>query len=313
MREVLHYFRDYVRDVPKGVWVVTTLFTAVLVWANYQRGLQDHVYRHPEIAEPFVLQYLLYLGALGIPYLFCLVLTGRNYFRYPLFLLLLFASPAIFTYRWMPHREWQLTDDRALNSFWNYVLGWPVGLIGVVVCLFVLWAAFYRKESYFGVKFRHLKWKPYLIMLLLMVPLIVFASTQSDFIRMYPRMQEVTNTISHVPRKWPYQLVFELCYGSNFITIELFFRGFLVIAFARYAGKDAILPMCCFYCTIHFGKPFFECVSSYFGGMLLGIVVYHTRSILGGLMVHLGIAWMMEVGGYLGRLSRAEWQSLSPF
>jgi hypothetical protein len=29
-------------------------------------------------------------------------------------------------------------------------------------------------------------------------------------------------------------------------------------------------------------------------------VVYHTRSIFGGLIVHLGIAWMMELGGYIG-------------
>jgi phosphoserine aminotransferase len=34
--------------------------------------------------------------------------------------------------------------------------------------------------------------------------------------------------------------------------------------------------------------------------MILGIVVYNTRSILGGLMVHLGIAWLMEIGGYIG-------------
>ena len=33
--------------------------------------------------------------------------------------------------------------------------------------------------------------------------------------------------------------------------------------------------------------------------MLLGIVVYNTRSVFGGLMVHLGIAWMMELAGYL--------------
>ena len=37
MRDVLHYFRDYVRDVPKGVWIVTTLFTddAVYQAANF--------------------------------------------------------------------------------------------------------------------------------------------------------------------------------------------------------------------------------------------------------------------------------------
>jgi hypothetical protein len=35
--------------------------------------------------------------------------------------------------------------------------------------------------------------------------------------------------------------------------------------------------------------------------MLLGIVVYNTRSIWGGLLVHLGIAWMMEMAGILLR------------
>ena len=76
--------------------------------------------------------------------------------------------------------------------------------------------------------------------------------------------------------------------------------GFLILAFIKWAGKDAILPMACFYCTIHFGKPLGECISSYFGGIILGVVVYHTRSIYGGLLVHLGIAWLMELGGYIG-------------
>ena len=45
-----------------------------------------------------------------------------------------------------------------------------------------------------------------------------------------------------------------------------------------------------------------EAISSFFGGLLLGIVSYNTGSILGGLLVHLGIAWMMEIGGFLGAL-----------
>jgi membrane protease YdiL (CAAX protease family) len=103
-----------------------------------------------------------------------------------------------------------------------------------------------------------------------------------------------------VQNKWLYHLLYELSYGSDFVSVELFFRGFLILAFIKVAGKDAILPMACFYCTIHFGKPLGECISSYFGGMILGIVVYNTRSIIGGLIVHLGIAWLMEIGGYIG-------------
>jgi membrane protease YdiL (CAAX protease family) len=102
--------------------------------------------------------------------------------------------------------------------------------------------------------------------------------------------------------QWWHILLYELSYGSDFFTIELFFRGFLILGFLKYAGKDAILPMACFYCAIHFGKPMAECISSYFGGIILGIVVYNTRSIAGGLLVHLGIAWLMELGGYFGNI-----------
>ena len=87
------------------------------------------------------------------------------------------------------------------------------------------------------------------------------------------------------------------------MTIELFFRGFLIFAFVRYVGAAAILPMATFYCSIHFGKPMFECVSSFFGGLILGVIAYRTQSIVGGLAVHLGVAWMMEIGGYFGNLA----------
>jgi hypothetical protein len=137
-------------------------------------------------------------------------------------------------------------------------------------------------------------------MLLIMVPLISASSTQRDFLDVYPKLQLIVGANNAEGMTWWHKLLFELSYGSDFITIELFFRGFLVLAFIKWAGKDAILPMACFYCAIHFGKPLGECISSYFGGMILGIIVYNTRSILGGLMVHLGIAWMMELGGYIG-------------
>jgi hypothetical protein len=159
---------------------------------------------------------------------------------------------------------------------------------------------FYSKESFFGLTIKSFNWKPYLIMLLIMVPLIAAASTQPDFLNMYPRLKDVDSVLYNVKNNWFYHLIHELSYGTDFISVELFFRGFLVLAFVKIAGKDAILPMACFYCTIHFGKPLGECISSYFGGMILGVVVFHTRSIIGGLMVHLGIAWLMELGGYIG-------------
>jgi membrane protease YdiL (CAAX protease family) len=135
-----------------------------------------------------------------------------------------------------------------------------------------------------------------MIMLALMIPLIALAATQKDFLQVYPKIKNVA-FLNNSP--WYYKLLYELSYGLDFFTIELFFRGFLVLAFAKWVGKAAILPMALFYCTIHFGKPLGECISSYFGGLILGAVTLHTRSIWGGLMVHVGIAWLMEMFGYI--------------
>jgi membrane protease YdiL (CAAX protease family) len=65
-------------------------------------------------------------------------------------------------------------------------------------------------------------------------------------------------------------------------------------------GKGAILTMAAMYVFIHFGKPVGETISSFFGGMILGIIAYETNSIFGGIIVHCGIAYMMEIGGFMG-------------
>jgi hypothetical protein len=209
-------------------------------------------------------------------------------------------APAIFSLKIALNIPLTLSNDPAWNDYWNHVLYWPMLLIITASILFVLWKTWYQESSFFGITFRNFQWKPYLIMLLIMVPLIALASTQPDFLAMYPKLKVISAANAGMQFDWWHKLLFELSYGSDFFSIELFFRGFLILAFVKWFGKDAILPMACFYCTIHFGKPIGECISSYFGGLILGIVVYNTRSIFGGLIVHLGIAWMMEIGGYLG-------------
>jgi hypothetical protein len=53
---------------------------------------------------------------------------------------------------------------------------------------------------------------------------------------------------------WFHKLLFELSYGSDFLGIEIFFRGFLILAFVKWVGMDAILPMACFLLYYSFWK-----------------------------------------------------------
>ncbi|MES1217245.1 MAG: CPBP family glutamic-type intramembrane protease [Bacteroidota bacterium] len=277
-----------------------TLLTAVMIFCNYHFGVDKWINHHDSLLLRFGYRYIVSLAAFGIPYLFYHIKKPTRYFSNSLFLLMLFIAPAIFSLKMAMISNFSLSADAHWNHYWNRILYWPLRLLITAALLFAIWKKYYRTETFFGLTVKKFNWKPYAWMLVFMLPLIAAASTQPDFLHVYPKLKMVTEDISYVPNSWFYKLLFELSYGSDFISIELFFRGFLILAFVKWAGKDAILPMACFYCTIHFGKPLGECISSYFGGILLGIVVYHTRSIFGGLVVHLGIAWLMEIGGYAG-------------
>jgi len=298
MKEVIKYIINYTRSINVKVFIACTVMIAIMIYLNFHYKI-DHWIDDHSIAITFLYRYFVFFIAFALPYLFYF-LQGKNYFKHPLILLLIFLSPAIFSWKMVMPTGLPLSNNPSWNYYWNQVTYWPIRLFVMSLILFAIWKMFYFKESFFGFTVKDFNWKPYLIMLLIMVPLIAAASTQPDFLNMYPRLKDVDDVLSGVKNNWFYHLLHELSYGSDFISVELFFRGFLILAFIKIVGKDAILPMACFYCTIHFGKPLGECISSYFGGMILGIVVYNTRSIIGGLVVHLGIAWLMELGGHIG-------------
>ncbi len=300
MKIIVSYIIDYFRSVHKDMLAACSLFIAIMIFVNFRYGIDTTIDNYDSTAISFYYRYLIFLIAFAIPYFFYFVLQSKNYFKEPLFSLFIIIAPAIFSGKIAMNTNLALSSDYLWNHYWNQIIYWPLRLIALAAVLFIVWKKIYRTESFFGLTTKNFNWKPYLLMLLIMVPLITVASTQPDFLNTYPKIKDVNAALANVNNKWFYHLLHELAYGTDFISVELFFRGFLILAFIKIAGKDAILPMACYYCTIHFGKPLGECISSYFGGMILGIVVYHTRSIIGGLIVHLGIAWLMELGGYIG-------------
>ncbi len=304
MKEIFRYIIDYFKSLNSKVFIACSLLTALMIYLNFHYAIDLKIDEFNSVVVQFFWRYTIFFIAFALPYFFYLLFERKNYFKSPLILLLIFLSPAIFSWKMVMNTELHLSNNIYWDYYWNQITYWPIRLFVLSFILFIIWKTLYSKESFFGLTVKHFNWKPYLVMLLIMVPLIAAASTQPDFLSMYPKLKDVDAVLYGVKNKWLYHLLHELSYGSDFISVELFFRGFLILAFIKVVGKDSILPMACFYCTIHFGKPLGECISSYFGGMILGIVVYNTRSIIGGLMVHLGIAWLMELGGYIGNSLR---------
>lgn len=287
MKTLARYVSDYLRGIKLWPTSAIVLILIGLTAFNYISGLNQKLLNSPSFAYRFGGFFLLFFSVFSLAWL-------PNLPRQPRFYLLLFLAPALFALK-VSVRAADLFPG--LNDYFIVALQWPLKALTVILGLLVISKIEKTPTPVFGLGLANARLQPYFALLLFMIPLIVLAGTRPDFQAVYPKFQLVDISALNGWRYWLAAAGFELAYGIDFFTIELFFRGFLVLAFIKYAGRDAILPMAVFYCTIHFGKPLGECISSFFGGIILGAIVYRTRSIWGGLIVHLGIAWMMELVG----------------
>jgi hypothetical protein len=301
MRAFFGYFLAYWRQSSRAAFWVTAVFLGILISINYTVGIE---WRIKAMGARWV-QYGCFVAFYGGVLALVWGLQGQRMYR-GLWRLLALA-PLYFAAK-MVHWDfsWVLAGGAgtAVNRYWEIVLQWPAKLALLMGFLWVVWKAGGLGEGSargfgeaIGLTAKGFDARPYFLLLMMLVPVVALASVQADFLRVYPKVSAMA-----FMRGVPGKVVYELAYGLDFVSIEVFFRGLLVIGVVRYAGEKAILPMAAFYCTIHFGKPLGECLTSFVGGMALGVLAYRTRSVLGGLIVHLGLAWMMELGGWLGNL-----------
>lgn len=188
--------------------------------------------------------------------------------------------------------------------FWFKIFFNTYGLITILFALYILKQIFDRKEDYgiYGLRFKKVEVGAYFIMLLIMVPIVFSATFLPDFLDYYPTYKRTGGAqfaTYYGVGEWVSKLFYESVYLVDFINTEVFFRGFLVIGLSKLLGKNVVLPMAATYAVLHFGKPMGETISSVFGGYILGIIALYSRNIWGGVFLHGGIAFLMEVFAFI--------------
>ena len=125
---------------------------------------------------------------------------------------------------------------------------------------------------------------------LLASPIMFFAfvvSFREDFANHYPFY-----TLAH--KSWLDLILWECIYIAQFIAVEFFFRGFLVNGLRIPFGSLSIAVMCLPYLMLHFPKLWLESFGAISFGFLLGVLALRSKSIWGGVAVHVAIALMMD-------------------
>ena len=203
-----------------------------------------------------------------------------------------------FHYRLIDHLD--PNDYKYLRKVLNELDGFVLLVIPMVIMYLLIERGWFK--SFYGIRVKYSNMKPYYIMLAGMVVIVGLGSFFGDLQAYYPRYQFTGGTVfaqRHGLSEWITIALYELPYGADFFSIELFFRGFLVLAFSRWLGGHVALATATAYVFLHFGKPLTETISSFFGGYILGVLAYSTRNIWGGVFIHAGTAWLMEIFGFI--------------
>ena len=313
MKIFFKYIRDYFRtDFNVTTHVIIGIFLTITLWFNYSfqlNGKKDFYHGITETYNKDALSVIYLFLFFAFAFLFAAgIISLFNKNNKPIFNIkyILFGLLAVVflafdcSYYFMQFTDGWFSDNFFIERWGRACASNISSLVTVIIPLYMVYVAVrYFKPEWYGLTLNGAKIKPYFWLILFMFPLIYLASLQPDFLESYPTYTDNFEYKFLETAQWITAGFYELCYGFDFLSVELFFRGFMVIALSRFVGKEAILPMVVVYCFLHFGKPVGEAVSSIFGGYILGILAYSSRNIYGGLIAHLGVAWGMEYMAYI--------------
>jgi hypothetical protein len=281
------------------------LFICACIAINYsfnvEHGFLDKHFGRPIGIVLFVCFFAFAYYGMAVP---LFLITGKRaalcnpmfWIKSGLFILILGVSISFYH-----HYLLDISTSRDERYFLRKVLANAKNTLVMVLPLVAMKLWFDRRtgDGLYGLNTQPFDWRPYVTLVAALLPLIALISFHPDFQHSYPTFKPWRVGDAYGLRGWQLTGLYEAVYGFDFISIELMFRGALVIGISRLLGTDAVLPMVSAYTFLHFGKPLGESVSSVIGGYILGVVALRTRSVWGGCIVHIGLAYAMEAAALL--------------
>ncbi|MDF1763685.1 MAG: CPBP family intramembrane metalloprotease [Oleibacter sp.] len=180
------------------------------------------------------------------------------------------------------HSEYR---DLFSNLWWGTINLLGFLIIPMLTVRFMLKASLKDYGWQWGDVDKH--WPGYLLLATPIICFAIIASFGSEFSSYYPFYK-------HASRSWFDLLAWECIYILQFVAVEFFFRGFLVNGLRRLLGSLSVAVMCLPYLMLHFPKLWPESFGAILFGFFLGILALMSRSIWGGVGVHVSIALTMD-------------------
>ncbi|MGL4599616.1 MAG: hypothetical protein ACRCYO_18975, partial [Bacteroidia bacterium] len=194
IRDIRAFAREEVNPIHFACCIV--LLTASLFWV-YGSGQKFH-FTGAASAEgfPFLRNLLVYGLAFLLPLLlYFITRQHREALRQPALWGMAIFAVLIFSYKVYcnTHKIWIREHiDGSEAIFWQRVVGNIGSFILLVVPVFLYWFMNDKKQqAFYGLSVKQFDVKPYLLILAIMLPLVILAATQADFLKQYPKVNSV--------------------------------------------------------------------------------------------------------------------------
>ncbi|SDZ98604.1 CPBP family glutamic-type intramembrane protease [Bizionia paragorgiae] len=305
MKTIVKYIRTHLKeDYNTSTYLIFILFLSVFISINHATDLAVNFLSNTINTPLLVVSYFLFFGFAYYATIAIIVFTksdysfikSRGFWFTSIFAILLVSLRLGF----LEHYKW-IYENTAPEKAFFYIKIATRAMRTLIFSFGILFFYYFFEKyntNFYGFSTKKLSWKPYFLLLLFVIPVIIIASFQPSFLSQYPSIGYTGNTIN----KMNALAIYEAVYLLDFISIEWFFRGFLVLSMIKILGSKSILPMVALYVFFHIGKPTGEIIGSIFGGYLLGIISLHSKSIIGGIIIHIGVAFLMDFMAIIQKL-----------
>ena len=288
-----------------AIAIIMLVYTVVacLVWygirySQYQKWLTSYgIDRHRSVLILIWLGTFLFLGLLW---------AYRNKPPWALkkeTLLVIFLSLTALTVFWLYGRRVSYTiwfdkrppwgGHRGLLPYYFFVANSI--MLRVVLPIFLMWVIFKRGLNDYGFQLKgafKLWWVYGILVAIVMVVVIFYASTLPAFLRKYPWCKQgiVGKTIAV-----DVLAIYTLGTAIFFMSVEAFWRGYFLFGTARELGRLALFFVAMPYVLGHCGKPLPETLGAIAAGLALGGLALYHRSFWLGAISHWIIAMTMDL------------------
>jgi len=285
---------SYKKHIP--VYIYTALIISLIYYFDFEAWKKS---LNLSVFQNTILLTICYAVSFFLPLLWVMK-SVKNKFEYKgILIAAVFIVFFAFSSSWSPYYSFSYFTESEYHYWYRKFIANASPFFIFLISYLIFKRQFFSNNETFLWTSTSIKWVRIVLPAIIFVVIIVIIGSQiGDFGSEYPTFK-YRRTAGDGIMPALQVISFEAAYALDFYAIELLFRGVLVLGLFKYFGKNVLLPMATLYVFIHYGKPMAETISSFFGAYLLGYLAMYTRSVLPGTVLHISLAWTMELVGAL--------------